>query len=177
MAPEQAQYYLLMLRMGEYDEYDVALDRLLVEQDPLSPLVLELAFCMSDRRETISVLHNFLLDHPADEEQLMESQLAYVRKKYSEKAMTALQAADYLYGLIVANGWNEPWFNLWQYCDVCELYEDGFISQTVFEQCFEAALLRGENLDCWALQEEENKQKSLLDKLRGALKSTRRGDH
>ena len=176
MTPEQAQYYLLMLRMGEYEEYDAALDRLLVEQDPLSPLVLELAFCMSDRRETISVLHNFLLDHPAEETQLMESQLAYVRKKYSEKAMTALQAADYLYGLIVANGWNEPWFDLWQYCDVCELYEDGFISQTVFEQCFEAALLRGEHLDCWALQEEETKQKSLLDKLRSALKSTRRGD-
>ena len=169
MTPEQAQYFLLMLRMGEYEEYDAALDRLLLEQDPLSPLVLELAFCMSDRRETISVLHNFLLDHPAEETQLMESQLAYVRKKYSEKAMTALQAADYLYGLIVANDWNEPWFDLWQYCDVCELYEDGFISQTVFEQCFEAALLRGEHLDCWALQEEENKQKSLLDKLRDLI--------
>ena len=169
MTSEQAQYFLLMLRMGEYDEYDAFLDRLLVEQDPLSPLVLELAFCMSDRRETISVLHNFLLDHPADETQLMESQLAYVRKKYSEKAMTAVQAADYLYGLIVANGWNEPWFDLWQYCDVCELYEDVFISQTVFEQCFEAALLRGEHLDCWALQEEENKQKSLLDKLRDLI--------
>ena len=177
MTPDQAQYFLLMLRMGEYDEYDTFLDRLLVEQDPLSPLVLELAFCLSDRRETISVLHNFLLDHPAEETQLMESQLAYVRKKYIEKAMTAVQAADYLYGLIVANGWNEPWFDLWQYCDVCELYEDGFISQTVFEQCFEAALLRGEHLDCWALQEEENKQRSLLDKLRSALKSTRRGDH
>jgi hypothetical protein len=99
----------------------------------------------------------------------MESQLAYVRKKYSEKAMTALQAADYLYGLIVANAWNEPWFDLWQYCDVCELYEDGFITQTVFEQCFEAALLRGEHLDCWALQEEETKQKSLLDKLRDLI--------
>ena len=177
MTPEQAQYYLLMLRMGEYDEYDAFLDRLLVEQDPLSPLVLELAFCMSDRRETISVLHNFLLDHPADEAQLMNRQLDWVRKQYREKAMTALQAADYLYGLIVANGWNEPWFDLWQYCDVCELYEDGFISQTVFEQCFEAALLRGEHLDCWALQEEETKQRSLLGKLRGALKSTRRGDH
>ena len=177
MTPEQAQYFLLMLRMGEYEEYDAFLDRLLLEQDPLSPLVLELAFCMSDRRETISVLHNFLLDHPADEVQLMEHQLAYVRKKYSEKAMTAVQAADYLYGLIVANDWNEPWFDLWQYCDVCELYDDGIISQTVFEQCFEAALLRGEDLDCWALQEEENKQKSLLGKLRGALKSTRRGDH
>ena len=166
MVPEQAQYYLLMLRMGEYDEYDAALDRLLVEQDPLSPLVLELAFCMSDRRETISVLHNFLLAHPADAEQLMNQQLDWVRKQYRKKAMTAAQVADYLYGLIVANDWDEPWSDLWQYYDVYELYDDGIISQTVFEQCFEAALLRGENLDCWALQQEENKQKSLLDKLR-----------
>ena len=170
MTPEQAQYFLLMLRMGEYDQYDAFLDRLLVEQDPLSPLVLELAFCMSDREQTISVLHNFLLDHPADEAQLMESQLEWVRKQYREKAMTATQAADYLYGLIVANDWDEPWSDLWQYYDVYELYDDGIISQTVFEQCFEAALLRGEDLDCFALQEEENKQKSLLDKVCGALK-------
>ena len=141
MTPEQAQYYLLMLRMGEYDEYDRALDQL-------------------------------LLDHPADEAQLMESQLAYVRKKYIEKAMTAAQVADYLYGLIVANNWDEPWIDLWQYYDVYELYDDGIISQAVFEQCFEAALLRGEDLDCFALQEEENKQKSLLDKVRSALKKS-----
>ena len=89
----------------------------------------------------------------------MESQLAYVRKKYSEKAMTATQAADYLYGLITANDWEEPWLDLWQYYDVCELYEDGLISQAVFEQCFEAALLRGEDLDCWALQKQEDQQK------------------
>ena len=96
MTPDEAQYYLLMLRLGEYATYDQALDRLLLEQDPLSPLVLELACCMSDRRETISVLHNFLLDHPADERKLMESQLEWVRSQYREKAMTAVQAAEYL---------------------------------------------------------------------------------
>ena len=172
MTPERAQYHLLMLRMGEYDEYDRELDRLLLEQDPLSPLVLELAFCMSDREQTISVLRNFLLDHPADERALMESQLAYVRKKYSEKAMTATQAADYLYGLITANDWEEPWLDLWQYYDVCELYEDGFISQAVFEQCFEAALLRGEDLDCWALQKQEDQKKSFLDRVRNMFKQS-----
>ena len=177
MTPEQAQYYLLMLRMGEYDEYDAALDRLLVEQDPLSPLVLELAFCMSDRRETISVLHNFLLDHPADEAQLMESQLAYVRKKYSEKAMTAVQAAEYLSRIYFTYPGPEPWWELWQYLDDYDLYTDGTISQAVFETCFDALLLRGERLNSWVLQDGENREKSLVGKLRGALKSTRRGDH
>ena len=172
MAPEQAQYYLLMLRMGEYDEYDAALDRLLVEQDPLSPLVLELAFCMSDRRETISVLHNFLLDHPADEEQLMNQQLDWVRKQYREKTMTAIQAAAYLSRAYHTKSGTEPWWELWQYLDDYDLYTDGTISQAVFETCFDALLLRGERLNSWVLQEEENKQKSLLGKLRGALKKS-----
>ena len=35
MTPEQAQYFLLMLRMGEYDEDDAFLDQLLLEQDLL----------------------------------------------------------------------------------------------------------------------------------------------
>lgn len=169
MTPDQAQYYLLMLRMGEYDEYDRALDRLLLEQDPLSDLVLELACCMSDRQQTISVLHNFLLDHPADERGLMESQLDWVRKQYREKAMTALRASQYLYFLITEHDWEEPWIDLYKYCDVHELYEDGFISQAVFERCFEAALLREEMLNYWELQQEENREKSLLGKLRALL--------
>lgn len=169
MTPEEAQYYLLMLRFGEYDEYDRALDRLLEEQEPLSPLVLELAFCMSDRQETISVLHNFLLDHPADARKLVEPQLEFVRKQVREKAMTDLQASKYLYELITLHDWEEPWVDFYKYCDVHELYEDGFISQSVFEQCFEAALLREEMLNPWTLQEAENRQKSLLGKLKGLI--------
>ena len=127
MTPDEAQYYLLMLRLGEYAEYDKALDRLLLEQDPLSPLVLELAFCMSDRRQTISILHNFLLDHPADEEQLMNQQLDWVREQYREKAMTAIQAAAYLSRAYHTKSGTEPWWELWQYLDDYDLYTDGTI--------------------------------------------------
>lgn len=170
MTPDQAQHHLVMLKMGEYAEYDRDLDRLLLEQDPLSPLVLELAFCMSDRRQTISVLRNFLLDHPADEGKLLESHLALVRKQYAEKTMTAVQASKYLYHLIVVNDWEEPWSDLYKYCDMHELYEDGFISQAVFEQCFEAGLLRDEMLNPWELQKDENRDKSFVSKLRDLIR-------
>lgn len=172
MTPERAQYHLLMLRMGEYDEYDRELDRLLLEQDPLSPLVLELALCMSDRRETISVLRNFLLDHPADERALMESQLEWVRRQYREKAMTATQAAEYLSRVYFTMSGTDPWWELWQYLDDYDLYCDGIISREVFETCFDALLLRGEDLDCWALQNQENQKKSFLDRVRSALKKS-----
>ena len=170
MTPDEAQYFLLMLRLGQYDEYDRTLDRLLEEQNPLSPLVLELAFCMSDRRETISVLHNFLLDHPADEQKLMESQLEWVRNQYREKQMSAVQAAEYLSRVYDIKSGLEPWWELYIYLDDYELYTDGILSLSVFEQCFEARLLRNEDLNCWHLQEDENRNKSIFDKIRDFLK-------
>ena len=118
------------------------------------------------------MLHNFLLDHPADEAQLMNQQLDWVRKQYRKKAMTALQAAAYLSRAYHTKSGTEPWWELWQYLDDYDLYTDGTISQAVFETCFDALLLRGEHLNSWVLQEEENKQKSLPGKLRGALKKS-----
>lgn len=166
MTPEQAQHHLTMLKLGECDEYDRALDRLLLEQDPLSDLVLELACCMSDRRQTISVLHNFLLDHPADQQVLYDAYLTGLRRRYESGAMTPRQAAEYLYSLIVAHDWEEPWSDLYRYCDMLDAYEDGLISQSVFEHCFEAAFLRDEMLNYWELRQAENAKKSLCGKLR-----------
>lgn len=170
MTPEQAQYYLLMLRLGEYEAYDRELDRILEEEDTLSGLVLELAFCMSDREKTISVLHNYLLDHPADEQGLMERQLDWVREQYRDKTMSAVQAAEYLWKLTRIYGWEEPWFGLYIYIDDYELYEEGLISLSVFEQCFEARLLRGEMLDPWKLQQGENRERSIFGRIRDLLK-------
>jgi hypothetical protein len=124
---------------------------------------------MSDRRETISVLHNFLLDHPADEKLLMNQQLDWVRKQYREKAMTAIQAADYLSRLIAVHSSDDPWWELYIYVDDYELYEEGQISLSVFEQCFDARLLRDEMLNPWVLQEGENREKSLVGKLRALI--------
>lgn len=169
MTPEQAQYYLLMLRMGEYDAYDRELDRILEEEDVLSDLVLELAFCMSDRGKTISVLHNFLLDHPADEKGLMERQLDWVREQYRDKTMTAVQAAEYLWKLTEIYGFEEPWFGLYFYIDEYELYEDEQISLSVFEQCFEARLLRGEMLNPWKLQQDEDRERSIFGRIKDLL--------
>ena len=165
MTPEQAQYYLTLLKLGEYDEYDQALDRLLEEQDPLSDLVLELAFCMSDRRQTISVLHNFLLDHPADRQVLYDAYLTGLRKRYQSGAMSPHQTAAYLYSLITANDWESPWDDLFVYLYEYDLYDDGYISREVFEKCFDSHFVHGIRLDPWKLQGEENSRKGILGKL------------
>ena len=143
MTPEQAQYYLLMLRMGEYDEYDAFLDRLLLEQDPLSPLVLELAFCMSDREQTISVLHNFLLDHPADDSQVCGRLLRDMARCWRDRSMSAEEISDFLYRCALNSGqdhWEDPWYRLYDFTYALEEYEDGWITREVFLADFEKRL-------------------------------------
>ena len=48
MTPERAAYHRLMLLSGLPEEYEQELDMALETEDPISPLVLDLAFCMSD---------------------------------------------------------------------------------------------------------------------------------
>lgn len=60
MTYEHAMYHKLMLEAGLRDKYDRALDALLEDEEPLSELVLELAFCTADIKKTIAVLDDFL---------------------------------------------------------------------------------------------------------------------
>lgn len=158
MTPDRAQYHLLMLRMGEYDEYDRELDRLLLEQDPLSELVLELAFCMSDRQQTISVLRNFLLDHPADPAVLYQAQRDWLRAQCERKSMTPEAMCQYMLFLMQENDYADPWCELYPFLYEYELYDEGLISKEVFEKCFRSHFLHGIRLDPWAIQKEENRK-------------------
>ena len=90
MTPEKAQYHLLMLRLGQRAEYDRELDRILEEEDPLPPLILDLALCMSDLNQTISLLREFLLDHPADQQTVYDMVPADLRRKYTEEKLTRM---------------------------------------------------------------------------------------
>lgn len=162
MTPEQAAYHMLMLELDLAQEYEQELDRLLEEQDPLSPLVLDLAFCMSDRRQTISVLHNFLLDHPADEEQVCDMILADMTRRYVDRSMTAEEIANCLYRCAENSGkdyFDGPWERLYDFSYDLEMYEVDLISREVWLTAFESRLMWSQRPDIWALQAEENAKK------------------
>lgn len=162
MTPEQAMYHMLMLKQNMSGAYEAELDRLLEEQDSLSPLVLELAFCMSDRRETISVLHNFLLEHPADEEQVCDRILSDMTRCYLDKSMTPEEITSLLCRCAMDSDrdyWEEPWSRLYDFTYDLEMYEDGLISRSVFLTGFEERLLQNQRPDIWAMQAEENTKK------------------
>ena len=57
MTPERAAYHRLMLLAGVQEEFEKELDDALETEDPITPPILDLAFCMSDLNRTISVLY------------------------------------------------------------------------------------------------------------------------
>ena len=75
MTPERAAYHRLMLLAGLQEEFARELDFALETEDPITAPILDLAFCMSDLNQTISVLYNYTLDYSVDEQQVHQVQL------------------------------------------------------------------------------------------------------
>ena len=161
MTPERAAYHRLMLLAGIREEYEQELDRALEAPEPIPEPELSLAFCMSDLSQTISVLYNYTLDHPADAQQVHDMLITTLRKQYISGSMTAEEVCEALSKIQRTCEFGDPWIDLYTYLYDYELMDEGMISQEVFETGFESAFLHGERIDVWALQKERNQKKSL----------------
>lgn len=168
MTPEKAQYYWMMLRLGLREAYDRELDRLLQEEDPLSPLTLELADSISDVNRTISVLRNHLWARPADQRQVCGLILDDLRRAYLAERRCAEETARALQAILamVDDSAEPPWVELYAMTYDFELWEEGIISREVFQLGFDAAFLRGQRLDVWAMQRALNQKRPLIDRFR-----------
>ena len=165
MTPERAAYHRLMLLAGLQEEFEKELDIALETEDPITAPILDLAFCMSDLNQTISVLYNYTLNFTIDDRMLCDMILEGMRKRYLEKTMPPEQIAQLMYQIACSAGnWFEQyWFDLCIPSYDYELVEEGLISLETFHKAFEAYILRGECVDVWALEKEYPKKKSLLD--------------
>ena len=165
MTPERAAYHRLMLLAGMHNEFDKELDFALETEDPITAPILDLAFCMSDLNQAISVLYNYTLDYSVDEQQVYDMIMTELRRQYVGKQMNAGEVCEVLSKIQHICDFGEPWLDLYTYLYEYELLDEGMISQEVFEVGFESVFLHGERIDVWALQKEYNqkKKKSLLD--------------
>ena len=165
MTPERAAYHRLMLLAGVHSEFEKELDFALETEDPITAPILDLAFCMSDLNQTISVLYNYTLDYSVDEQQVYDMIMTELRRQYVGKQMNAGEVCKVLSKIQHICDFGEPWLDLYTYLYEYELLDEGMISQEVFEVGFESVFLHGERIDVWALQKEYNqkKKKSLLD--------------
>ena len=165
MTPERAAYHRLMLLAGLQEEFEKDLDFALETEDPITAPILDLAFCMSDLNQTVSVLYNCTLDYSVDEQQVYDMIMAELRRQYGGKQMNAREVCEVLSKIQRICDFGELWIDLYTYLYEYELLDEGMISQEVFETGFESVFMQGERIDVWALQKEHNqkKKKSLLD--------------
>lgn len=165
MTPERAAYHRLMLLAGLQEEFERELDFALETEDPITAPILDLAFCVSDLNQTISILYNYTLDYSVDEQQVYDMIMAELRRQYDGKQMNAGEVCEVLSKIQRICDFDEPWIDLYTYLYEYELLDEGMISQEVFETGFESVFLHDERIDVWALQKEYNqkKKKSVLD--------------
>ena len=162
MTPERAEYHRLMLLVGFKEEYERELDEILETVDPIISPELELACCMSDLEETISVLYNYVITSGVDEQKVFDMVMTELRRRYSEYTVTTKEMVDILDRIALHSDsdsnslWEQLRYPAYQY----ELVEDNLLSEEVFNTAFDAKFLRGEDLDIDKMEKEYRLQKA-----------------
>lgn len=160
MKSEMIAYYRAMLLVGIRDKFDAAFEHALETQEPLSDFVLSLSTCISDDNRVLSILREYTLNHPADEQAVCDLVLEDVCSRYLAGQMTRGDVAELLYRIVMNldKFMDDPWHQLtYPHYDL-ELWQDGFVTEEVFNQCFDAWFFRRERLNAWQLQAELNKK-------------------
>ena len=172
MTPERAEYFRLMIIAGLREEYDRELDHTLETADPIVSPELELAMCMSDVRETISVLYGYTLDFSVDQQQVYEMVMAELRRQYHEQLLTPTQIIKIAEKIShsVEDYWDEPWYKLYHITYDYELAEDGLISEETFNKSFYKRFFQGETVDYFALEDNYRKAISPLSRIVSTVK-------
>ena len=146
MTPDRAAYHRLMLLAGLQEEFERELDFALETEDPITAPILDLAFCMSDLNQTVSVLNNYTLDYLVDEQQVYDMIMAELRRQYASKKLNTREICEVLSKIQRICDFGEPWIDLYTYLYEYELLDEGMISEEVFETGFESVFLHDERI-------------------------------
>lgn len=152
MTPERAAYHRLMLLLGFREEYERELDRILETEDPITQPALDLALCMSDLDRTVTVLGEYTLDYPLDEQEVYTMTVAELRRWYTDQQLNANQVCEIMEQILRICDFSDSWLGLYKYLYEYELLNEGLIFQEVFETGFDSAFLHDERIDVWKVQ-------------------------
>ena len=149
-----------MLLVGIRDKLDEVFDRALEAEEPLPDLILSLSTCISDDNAVLSALQEYLLKHNVDEQVVYHLIRGDFRQRFLTEQLTRAEVTDLLYRIVMGldRFLQYPWHELTIPEYALELWQDGFIAEEVFNQCFDAWLFRGETLEPWKIQAELNKK-------------------
>ena len=118
MTFEHAVYFKLLLLCGYNDELQKYIDNALIEQSPLSDIVLELLTSSSDDKKMLSILNEYLLqikDTDIDyDKTVFELVMSFLKTKYYEESMPMAEITSLMYKLAVYTEryFDEPWYTM-----------------------------------------------------------------
>lgn len=174
MTYEYATYFKLLLLCGYQDELQQYVDNALIEQDPLSDIILSLSAAGDDKKIILSVLNEYLRqvkDSDIDyNKTVFDLVMSFLKNTYqddllSKKAMTKLM---YHIAIYTERYLEEPWSTMYYMDDLFDEAEAGYIEKEDFLLKFEA-FINNKTLFCDyppALPK-DNLFKRLLRKMRG----------
>ncbi len=147
MTPERAKFHALLLEQGDRSLFDRELTAALEEEAPLSALTLDLSVCTS-LEETLHVLHEYLLDHPADMNAVEAMLRAELSHRYEQGQITQEECLALMRR--AGEGTELP-MDVSLVEEYLEMAEEGYLCEETASLCL-TALLKGEAIpDVWAL--------------------------
>lgn len=143
MTYEYAAYFRLLLLCGYNDELQQYVDKALVEEEPLSDVVLELALTGADDRKKLSVLNEYLRqtdDSDIDyDNAVFDYVMSFLKRKYIDESMSLEAVTELMYRFaIYTKRWHdEPWYTMDTMSGVLSEVRDGCVSIEVYRRRFE----------------------------------------
>ena len=149
MTYEYAAYFRILLLCGYNNELEQYVDNALIEQDPLSDIILELATTGPDNNKKLSVLNEYLLqvkDSDIDyDKTVFELIMSFLRKRYIEDTMSMGNAVELMHHISVHTKryLDEPWSTMNLMWDLYSEAESGYIDKAEYQHKFDAFLKNG----------------------------------
>lgn len=144
MTYEDAVYFKLVLLCGYKDELQAYVDKALIEQDPLSDVVLQLSAVGADDKKMLSVLNEYLRqikDSDIDyNKSVFHLVMSFLNRKYVEDSMSMGDITNLMYRIAVYTEryFDEPWHTMYFMGDMFAEAEIGYIDKEDYQRKFNA---------------------------------------
>ena len=138
MTLERAVFFRRLLSVGQTDTYVKSIEQALEQEESLSDLLLELAFCLSDIDKTISLLDHYISEREADEFVLYKMLLSEFRLLYSSGVLSLQKTAESLLYIHESNylHCSKAWRDITHLSYVYDEVKDGYWDEKWFWDMF-----------------------------------------
>lgn len=143
MTHEYAVFFKLLLLCGYKDDMEQYLDAALIEQNPISDVVLELCSTGLDDKKRLSILNEYIRqvqDSDLDYETVFKLVMAFLKRRYVEETMSIRDMTGLMERIAVYTEryQDEPWQTMYVLGILFDEAEEGYIDKANYQRQFDA---------------------------------------